>query len=1113
MTSNEGDGTPDPARGLDRRGFLIGAGAAGGAAAFDAAAYAAKQSVAGKAFPQAISVAQQVAAYALQSKPSFTVLLRRREDFLFLRVDGYNLVRSGQHLKRQVAGHDAFLVFEHLPQALMEQAYFDPPKAPSKPPPGAPGTANARLAYPTRLAFRIPSKLHAIPYTVAGLLNWQAFEPSLAPVADYSPLRAIHVRAAKKPSAPSSKQPSTSPVSKKPAPTKVLQKLPKIRRPTATETAIELPWRLALSPLSGGRWSHPVTPRVLGGWTELWHTRLAGSPDPLALDGAPFRAIWNYDVHNGKPTLDAKKPPAEPATGTDPNPFLNSLTPNDRYQIVRASSDFSITGRLDVQASKLWLSSRGGFLDSRGVWQDLPHTPRLTLDLVEWKHQATLGRDHYVKVVKKGFLFPFGHRVVETTVTERRFEKVGSEIVATSRQFVYLVVRQTDVSYVDGQTFGISNNSRDLPFRNLHFKTLRTPHLDPLPKFASAGPHPPNKAYLVSVSSAPFQWHIIGTDWAGRQIEFTAPAIFVSEADGYDAPVAQQIRDTYSAITDGVTNVGRLQGQTVAFAPVHKQGDTDLTTQTITFGARAGAGTPAQYTALDQAMTFPFLAKASVRLSAAEQASGGVPLDKSPEVKFHDTYVASEFDDGANKGRVFMEVLDASQPKVNFGGGSSGGVMTPNLKVTGLSRSLGPIAGPPGQIASGLFNPADIFKDVEAKILGGVNLIDILIPSTPFSGDVPSDKTLKITYDTSGSTLTTHLTWTPDVQGNEIIEKRDGFSFELDGLITTDVLHPENSTFSVDGHLKGFAVNLIGSGATGFIVIPVNALTFSAAKGQKSKVHVDLGEVKFVGVLEFVQKLEELMDFSGDGGPKIEVLPTGINADLSVPIPDIAVGVLALTNISLNAGFNLPFDGSPARFRFSFSTRDNEFGLSVAIFGGGGFFGIAIGTDGVELIEASLEFGAMCAINLGVASGSVHLLAGIYFSYGKNDADVETVVLSGFVKLGGQLSILGIIQLSLEFDMSLTYMGPPGSVTGTATLSVSVSVLFFSFSVSVTATKTFGGSGGSDGTSVFVPTRGPVGHLGPPPPPPTFVDQVPPDTPGGSTSTAWNLYCDAFAGN
>src|SRR5262249_16829468 len=149
----------------------------------------------------------------------------------------------------------------------------------------------------------------------------------------------------------------------------------------------------------------------------------------------------------------------------------------------------------------------------------------------------------------------------------------------------------------------------------------------------------------------------------------------------------------------------------------------------------------------------------------------------------------------------------------------------------------------------------------------------------------------------------------------------------------------------------------------------------------------------------FVQTLQELLDFSKDGGPKIEVLPTAINAELSVPIPNIAVGVLAITNIAVDLGFNLPLDGTPARFRFSFSTRDNPFGMSVAIFGGGGFFGLAIGTDGVETIEASLEFGAMCSVDLGVASGSVHLTAGIYFSYGDDGTGNVTCVLSGFVKM------------------------------------------------------------------------------------------------------------------
>jgi hypothetical protein len=246
------------------------------------------------------------------------------------------------------------------------------------------------------------------------------------------------------------------------------------------------------------------------------------------------------------------------------------------------------------------------------------------------------------------------------------------------------------------------------------------------------------------------------------------------------------------------------------------------------------------------------------------------------------------------------------------------------------------------------------------------------------------------------------------------------------------------------------------------------------------------------------------MDFSGDGGPKITITPTGISADLSVALPPVAVGIFSLSNIGIDAGFSLPFDGSPARFRFSFSTQDNPFTLSVAIFGGGGFFGIAIGTDGVELIQAGFDFGAMASIDLGVASGSIQLVAGIYFSYGQVQGTTkDTCILTGYVKLDGSLSILGIITLTLTFDLSLTYQGPsPSEVTGTATLSVGIKVLFFSFSVSVTAQKTFGG--GSDASVGSIRRReAHRGALDSGDAPPTFVTQM--------NQGAWTSYCNAFA--
>ncbi len=98
-------------------------------------------------------------------------------------------------------------------------------------------------------------------------------------------------------------------------------------------------------------------------------------------------------------------------------------------------------------------------------------------------------------------------------------------------------------------------------------------------------------------------------------------------------------------------------------------------------------------------------------------------------------------------------------------------------------------------------------------------------------------------------------------------------------------------------------------------------------------------------------------------------------------LPALEVGVFALSNASLGASFSLPFDGTPVAVKFAFSHREHPFSLTVSLLGGGGFFGIGISSHGVNEIEAALEFGACCAIDLGVASGSVEVKAGIYFHW------------------------------------------------------------------------------------------------------------------------------------
>ena len=197
---------------------------------------------------------------------------------------------------------------------------------------------------------------------------------------------------------------------------------------------------------------------------ELWHTRLGvrahdGSAhddnDPFDAAYRTIRAIWSPDY-----TTDYSHPP--PAYSVSPpyspwNPYRAGLDAKDRYEIVRSTSDFNskVTGKAEayipsaVQVDRLALSSLGAWIDFRGHWD--PQAQGLSLE--EWKHRATMARDHYVKVVHAGYLFPFGHKACLVKVTERKFYRTltagGSPgpIVAYLFQHLYIQVREPVKTY------------------------------------------------------------------------------------------------------------------------------------------------------------------------------------------------------------------------------------------------------------------------------------------------------------------------------------------------------------------------------------------------------------------------------------------------------------------------------------------------------------------------------------------------------------------------------------------------------------------------------------------------------------------------------------------
>lgn len=292
--------------------------------------------------------------------------------------------------------------------------------------------------------------------------------------------------------------------------------------------------------------------------------------------------------------------------------------------------------------------------------------------------------------------------------------------------------------------------------------------------------------------------------------------------------------------------------------------------------------------------------------------------------------------------------------------------------------------------------------------------------------------------------------------------------------------------------ISPFKLRLIGD--TPFVTLHFAKLEFSSVPGQKTDVNVEFDRsdgVVFGGPLAFVETLRSIIPMDGFSDPPyLDVSASGIRAGFDLPIPSVAIGIFALTNISLSAAFEVPFIGESIAVRFGFSTRENPFRLSISLFAGGGFFGIVITPQEVRELEAALEFGAAVELNFGVASGSVSVMAGIYFRL-RTESGKTSALLAGYFRARGEVDVLGLITASIEIYLELSYETASGKAVGRASISVEVSVCMLSFSVSISVEKKFAGSAGDP---TFAQVMG------------THPDALP------GTGRPWDAYCDAFAG-
>lgn len=970
----------------------------------------------------------------------------------------------------------------------------------------------------------------------------------------------------------------------------------KLSRPaSAGETAIEAPFRLIISPSTTSGWTHadaPV-PDASGSAVELWHTRLGRRGGDTVVEGPEWiRAVWARDREKfpNWPTVEIPQ-------GEDP--YRMSLNPKDRHMIVRQSSEtwardrVKITDPAPIDATRLYLSSLGAWLDLHAFWQTLPWSNQAMASILSWDHEAPMGRDQYVRVTYPGYLFPFGHKATLVKVTERKIkDKANPKAILYQRKFIVLGEPV--------KTYSALNN----PFKRVEIVPTITPTLSPDPGAAQ------DTMFVPNVGNAPFQFVLHCIDADDREVKLPTPLVWVAEHHKPPFPAGQSPVDAFAA-------VGEIPGlgQNIAFAPSEPGGvDNAVPTVGLTF-----TGTPQLGTSV------PNLVTARATIPAVERMKPTGPQ----EIKYAAAWLSSGFGAG-NPGQVWAELTAPTKLGFGAGGASSGGAggfIAPSLPIAGLSRKQGPVGDVAG-VAAGDFDPVAFLGSALPKLFGFVSLLDILDAVGVDLSDAPSlvseslatvealmadlkalkkeitdaaaeaqqaltraqqtandlvaqgrnalanevlakandavssandlvngvigaaDGVLQAIIDAPGdlagapgklatalTNLATALTNVEAaaaklsplarnrltaltktlraaasdiamvqsvidfVQGiaTAVAEARFSFTWQpkLKSLMVAGKplleLPERGLTLAVEGQagaqpkadilaeLRGFALTL--PPGEPMMRLPFDHLMFKAGSSGKVEVDASVGNIEFIGILSFIERIKQLIPLDGFSDPPyVDVSPEGVVAGFTLELPNLAIGVFNLSNMSLAADVRVPFLGDIVSVGFGFCTRERPFTLAVLCLGGGGWFGIRLSPRGLEVLELGLEAGAYLAINLGVASGSVSIALGIYL---RMEADKGS--LTAYFRLRGEVDVLGLISASIELYLSLTYDFPSGKMTGTATITVKVKVLCFSGSVSITCQRKFAGSNGD----------------------PSFAEVmgVQPDF----TSPLWSEYCLAFA--
>jgi hypothetical protein len=687
--------------------------------------------------------------------------------------------------------------------------------------------------------------------------------------------------------------------------------------------------------------------------------------------------------------------------------------------------------------------------------------PTPAADDFAYEHRTSLGRDVSVRDTQWGWLSS-GHRAAITTIAQRvirgaQILDVGgsptSSTTATMLARAELVVTEPvlDLSAHAGE---YANGGREIPFTSLVINTQR--HIVDIAVDEGL-------TRVITRGGAAIHFDLTGMDHLGRAVELRMPLAFLPDGrPASDLAGLMPVDGTQASVAAAPIALAPEAGR----AP----GSTSITVAGLGVNAVPGVSRP----------VLPRVDSLLVGIDALTGISEQPPMVTA---SLHPSFLAQGLDRGSNPvgALLALPAMSLDLPTASVGGvGNPGGVVDLISAEKGAVSSAIALTPPSlDQIATAFPLP---------KLLGTIDLLKLMdTGSFPVVDGLPSVPQLARTGSPGEETLTYHFEAKLVRSVPEIgISVEPNAKLVLDSRITRS--GTAAPTVTSNGSVTGITFELAG-----IIRLRFERIRFATDAGGKTTVDIDGVEVDFLGAFEFLAEIARVLaGFTGGSGPRVDVDSNGVTAGFQLAIPNLAMGIMQLTNLSIAAFLRIPLDAGPLSFTLDVAKRERPFQATVSMFGGGGFLSLEVTPDGLRRLEASIEFGGSMSLDIIVASGGVSVMAGIYFGLKIEEIDgrrVQSLDLAAFVRASGHLTVLGIVSIFVEFRLALTYKevtvggSSHAMLAGTASVTVGVKVLFFSKSVSLTVTREFIGSA-SD---------------------PSFVDCF--------DEEDWSDYCLAFAGS